>query len=70
MAKKQANALKNIHFCIIMTMTLIGTVIESQNLKRSLENSKKKGGLSMFVRHAAGFFFRLLRKNADSATKV
>ena len=61
---------KDIMFYTVMIKTVILYAKESHDLKHSLENSKKTGGLSMFVRHAVGSFFRLLRKNADSATKV
>jgi len=70
MVKKPANELKNIHFCIIMIKTLIGIAKESADLKRSLENSKKRSVLGMYVRHVIGFFSHLLRKNADTVTKV
>ena len=70
MVKKPVKELKNIHFCIIMIKNLIGIAKESADLKRSLENSKKRSVLGMYVRHAIGFFSHLLRKNADTATKV
>jgi len=71
MVKKPVKELKNIHFCIIMIITLInGIAKESANLKRSSENSKKRSVLGMYVRHVIGFFSHLLRKNADTATKV
>ena len=70
MVKKPVKELKNIHFCIIMIKNLIGIAKESADLKRSLENSKKRSGLDMYVHHVIGFFFHLLKKNADTATKV
>ena len=70
MVKKPAKELKNIHFCIIMIKNLIGIAAASQDLKRSSENSKKRSVLGMYVRHVIGFFSHLLRKNADTATKV
>tara|TARA_R110000824_G_scaffold17564_1_gene71021 strand:- start:235 stop:447 length:213 start_codon:yes stop_codon:yes gene_type:complete len=70
MVKKPVNELKNIHFCIIMIKNLIGIAKESADLKRSSENSKKRSVLDMYVQHVIGFFFRLLKKNADTATKV
>ena len=70
MVKKPVKELKNIHFCIIMIKNLIGIAKESADLKRSLENSKKRSGLGIHVHHAIGFFSHLLRKNVDTATKV
>ena len=70
MVKKPVKELKNIHFCIIMIKNLIGIAKESADLKRSSENSKKRSGLDMYVRHVIGFFSHLLKKNADTATKV
>ena len=70
MVKKPVKELKNIHFCIIMIKNLIGIAKESADLKRSLENSKKRSGLDMYVYHVIGFFSHLLKKNADTATKV
>jgi len=70
MVKKPAKGLKNIHFCIIMIKNLIGIAAASQDLKRSSENSKKRSGLGMYVRHVIGFFSHLLKKNADTATKL
>tara|TARA_R110002020_G_scaffold29906_2_gene94396 strand:- start:1268 stop:1480 length:213 start_codon:yes stop_codon:yes gene_type:complete len=70
MVKKPVKELKNIHFCIIMIKTLIGIAKESADLKRSSENSKKRSVLGMYVRHVIEFFSHLLRKNADTATKV
>jgi len=71
MVKKPVKELKNIHFCIIMIITLInGIAKESANLKRSSENSKKRSGLGIHVHHAIGFFSHLSKKNVDSATKV
>jgi len=70
MVKKPVKELKNIHFCIIMIKNLIGIAVESQNLKRSLENSKKRSVLGMYVHHATGFFSHLLKKSVGSATKV
>ena len=71
MVKKPVKELKNIHFCIIMIITLInGIAKESADLKRSSENSKKRSVLGMYVRHVIGFFSHLLKKNADTATKV
>jgi len=70
MAKKPVKELKNIHFCIIMIKNLIGIVKESADLRPGSENSKKRSVLGMYVRHVIGFFSHLLRKNADTATKV
>jgi len=53
-----------------MIKNLIGIAIESQNLKRFSENSKKRSGLGMFVRHVLGFFFLHLKKNAGTVTKI
>jgi len=70
MVKKPVKELKNIHFCIIMIKNLIGIAIESQNLKRFSENSKKRSALDMFVHYVTGFFSLHLKKNAGTATKI
>jgi hypothetical protein len=53
-----------------MIKNLIGIAKESADLKRSSENSKKRSVLGMYVRHVIGFFSHLLKKSADTATKV
>ena len=70
MVKKPVKELKNIHFCIIMIKNLIGIAAASRDLKPGSENSKKRSVLGMYVHHVIGFFSHLLRKNADTVTKV
>jgi len=56
------NVPKDIHFYIIMMKAAYSVVKESQDLKRSSENSKKRSGLSSLVQPAIACLRRLIKR--------